>query len=290
MLNFFVTLVNHSESPVILVGTMAAQHLLQIDFRQGRRATGLGALVWPQFEPGEEWDYLKKEIWKYQWTEKSSPFTEEVSQVFDNRTQGVTDLAVKLYILSQYRAIVTRTEQVTADLMNQVAEEDFALLEPMLDALRSGDPLKIARFDDLRPLDFETTLARENLRTQPPIDVVALQRSLVDQEKMRRAQTLEALRSAGVSAENAALAVETFFNSAPDTTAAQAATDALKLLGMDRPPRRQSKAKAKASIDIDSLSHDDLRRAVHDGKATGSTAHDALEKLGVVRGPQAVFE
>ena len=50
MLNFFVTLVNTIGVPIILIGTMRAMSVLQGDFRQARRGSGQGDLLWDRME------------------------------------------------------------------------------------------------------------------------------------------------------------------------------------------------------------------------------------------------
>lgn len=287
LLNFFVTLVNLSEAPIVLVGTMAAQRLLQVDFRQARRGAGLGALVWERFDHGDEWDYLMEELWKYQWTQTESAFSPEVAKVFYQRTQGVVDLAVKLYVLSQYRAMVTGFEQVTPELMNAVADDEFKLLKPMLDALASGDPTLIAKYDDLRPLEFEQLLQREQLRMQERIDVRALRQRFEREQESKRAQTIEALRVAGFSDEMAELAVTTLFDSAPKQTPTEAVArilDAVK----DRPAASSKRRASKKRVDVPSLDDSDLRR-ITGGDTPSGGGYDALLAAGVVRGPMSVL-
>ncbi len=46
MMNFFVTLINEIGIPVMMIGTMRARALLQKDFRQARRGSGQGDMVW----------------------------------------------------------------------------------------------------------------------------------------------------------------------------------------------------------------------------------------------------
>lgn len=50
MMNFFVTLINEVGVPVILIGTMRAKVVLQQDFRQARRGSGQGDMVWQQMK------------------------------------------------------------------------------------------------------------------------------------------------------------------------------------------------------------------------------------------------
>lgn len=284
MLNFFVTLVNLSEAPVVLVGTMSAQHLLQVDFRQARRGAGMGALVWPRFERDAEWDFLMKALWRYQWTKNKTDFTSEVADVFYERTQGVVDLAVKLYMLSQYRAMANKVEAVTPELMNQVADEEFKLLKPMLEALKSGDMLRIAEFDDLRPLDFEQQLAREQLLLQEKIDVIDLRRAMENDNELRRAKMVQLMRNAGMDAASAELAANVVFDTSgsdfklPETTSEVAS---------QRRGRPASGVKRKkTAVDIDHLPLEDLRR-ITSTRGSDESAYDALAMAGVICGPSA---
>jgi hypothetical protein len=286
MLNFFVTLVNLSEAPIVLVGTMSAQHLLQVDFRQARRGAGMGALVWPRFERDEEWNYLMQTLWGYQWTKNKTDFTREVADVFYERTQGVVDLAVKLYMLSQYRAMANNVEAVTPELMNQVADEEFKLLRPMLEALKSGDILRIAKFDDLRPLDFEQQLAREQLLLQEKIDVIELRRAMEDDKELRRAKMLQLMKDAGMDAASAELAANVVFCTSGGDIAVSEMKSGAVSPSRGRP--RSGAGRKKAAVDIDRLPSEDLRRIA---SAVGSdgVAYDALARAGVICGPSALL-
>jgi hypothetical protein len=156
MLNFFVHLVNTIGMPVVLVGTPKAQAVLRGEFRQARRGAGQGDLVWNRMELGAVWDLFVEALWRYQFTRHVTPLTPELSQTLHDETQGITDLAVKIYMLAQIRAMTTGRERVTAALIRSVAADSLRLAQPMLQALRSGDRMKLAQFEDIQPLDMET--------------------------------------------------------------------------------------------------------------------------------------
>jgi hypothetical protein len=286
LLNFFVTLVNVAEAPIVLVGTMAAQDLLQADFSKARRGAGLGGLVWERFERTDEWDYLMRELWKYQWTQVASAFTPEISEVFYERTQGVVDLAVKLYVLSQYRAMITGVEEITPELMNTVADDEFKLLKPMLDALASGDPVLIAKYDDLRPLEFEKLMKREQLRMSEQIDVQALRRRFEQEQASKRAQALESLRAVGMTDAMAELAVSTMFASSGGQTSAEEVSKVLDIIKPRRPasPKRGASRKSLGK----DYSDEDLRNIASAGGST-SDGYGTLLAARVVVGPMAVL-
>jgi hypothetical protein len=70
MMNFFVTLVNEIGIPVMMIGTMKARTVLQRDFRQARRGSGQGDMVWQQMEKDDDWDIFVESMWDYQWTKE----------------------------------------------------------------------------------------------------------------------------------------------------------------------------------------------------------------------------
>ena len=58
MLNFFVTLVNTIGVPVVLIGTTKAMSVLQSEFRQARRVSGQGDLLWDTASNNYKNEYL----------------------------------------------------------------------------------------------------------------------------------------------------------------------------------------------------------------------------------------
>ena len=157
LLNFFVTLVNTIGIPVIMIGTMKALAPLQSQFRQARRGSGQGDMVLDRMEKDDNWDILIEGLWEYQWTKTPTELTEELKDVLYDESQGITDIAVKLYIMAQIQAMTsTKKEIITPALIRQVAKSNLKLVKPMLDALRSGDLEKLARYEDITPIDIET--------------------------------------------------------------------------------------------------------------------------------------
>lgn len=161
MLNFFVRLDNTIGIPVIVVGTNKAIKLLQGEFRQGRRREGIGSFYWERFkiETKSErrlWDFFVSQLFEYQWTEEKSEFDDEFSLVLYDESQGVTDIAIKLYMLTQFRVIASQNvKKITPSIMRQVALDSLKLVRPMLDALRSGNPDRIAEYGDITPIDID---------------------------------------------------------------------------------------------------------------------------------------
>lgn len=159
MLNFFVTLVNTIGVPIILIGTTKALPVLQGDFRQARRGSGQGDLFWDRMENNAFWNILIESMWKNQWTQKQIPLTKEIRDAIYDESQGIIDIAVKLYAMAQIKAIATGAESFGVKDIREAAADKLRLVKPMLDALRSGDARKLARYEDIRPISIDDYIA-----------------------------------------------------------------------------------------------------------------------------------
>ena len=159
MLNFFVTLVNTIGLPVVLIGTIKAMSILQGEFRQARRGSGQGDLIWDRMKNDASWRVFVKSMWRYQWTRKGVPYTDEMVNAIYDESQGIIDIAVKLYAIVQIDAITKGTETFTAADVHRAAEKKLALVKPMLAALRSGDRKKILKYEDIATVSIEDYLS-----------------------------------------------------------------------------------------------------------------------------------
>jgi hypothetical protein len=164
MLNFFVTLVNKVGVPVVLIGTPKAKPVLTSEFRQARRSSGQGALIWNNMQNDVSWEIMLRAMWKNQWTKKRAELTEELKNTLYDESQGIIDIAVKLYSRAQVKAITNGTEIVTAKEIKEVAAEGFQFVKKMLEALRKGDLKMLAQYEDITPISFEDYVAAHSAR------------------------------------------------------------------------------------------------------------------------------
>lgn len=157
MLNFFVQVVNTVGVPVVLVGTYKSLSVFEGNFSQMRRGTGQGDLVWDRMKPDKEWTNFVESLWYFQYTRQSCSLEDhpEIIDVLYEETQGITDLAVKAYMLTQERAIETDGEMVTTSIIRSVIKDKFRMLEPALKALKSKTKNALARFEDAYPQFLE---------------------------------------------------------------------------------------------------------------------------------------
>lgn len=138
MLNFFVNLVNTIGLPVVIVGTYDAVPLLTSTFRQARRGSGQGDLVWDRMPFDDEWNLYAEALWGYQYTQKEYPITEALSRALHDVSYGIVDIANKIYLAAQVRAIDNGTEEITEGLLRSAYRDDFRLVSHIFEILKSG--------------------------------------------------------------------------------------------------------------------------------------------------------
>jgi len=151
MLNFFVNLVNTIGLPVVIVGTYDAVPLLTGTFRQARRGSGQGDLVWDKMPFDEKWRVFAESLWGYQYVQKNCPLTEELSKALHDVSYGIIDIANRVYLAAQIRAIEKGTEEITEGLLRSAYRDDFRLVSHILETLKTGGASLIPQIRDVFP-------------------------------------------------------------------------------------------------------------------------------------------
>lgn len=150
MLNFFVTLSNTVGIPTVLIGTSKAQQLFKGNFRQARRAASEGSIIWDRMDKdSEEWNFFLDTLWEFQGLQETTPLTEEIKEIFYDECQGITAVAVNLFILAQERALAEGEEKIVGSVIRKTAKEDLHMIQPMIKALRNNNLLDIMKYEDI---------------------------------------------------------------------------------------------------------------------------------------------
>ncbi|OXS75824.1 ATP-binding protein [Domibacillus enclensis] len=153
MLNFFVTLSNTVGIPTILIGTTKAEKLFKGNFRQARRAASEGSIFWDRMkEDSEEWQFFLETLWELNCLKQCSELTEEVKKTFYEECQGITAIAVNLFILAQERALFDESnpnEVLISRTIKQTAKKDMKMIQPMLKAVRTNNWRDMMKYEDI---------------------------------------------------------------------------------------------------------------------------------------------
>lgn len=291
MLNFFVNLVNMIGVPVVLIGTTKALPILQGEFRQARRGSGIGDMVWEQMQNDGIWKLLINGAWKYQWTKTKVEMTDEFVNLLYEESQGIIDIAIKLYSISQLRAIALgKDEVITIDVIRKVAQDSFRLVRPMLDALKSGDPKRISQYQDIMPIDVYKYLDEYSSKLQ---------------EKMAREEAEEAIaKDQTIGKQYHELVSKLIEFDINIKTAEKAARKTIGLLADKFEINAALKKAYKLTIDMEAGSSkdrrkndgpetydtDDLRYIASQAKAAKRPAYEILHADGYIKDPILDFQ
>jgi hypothetical protein len=164
-LNFLVRLVNIIGVPVVLVGTCEAERIFSSAFREARRGSGQGDLFWePLKAEDEDWAIYAESLWEYQYVAKPSPLTKEVYKALHDISFGVLDIANRIYLAAQVKAIETGQEVITEGMLRSAYRDDFRLVSHIIETLKSGDPALLQKIKDINmkhALPVQTSTARK---------------------------------------------------------------------------------------------------------------------------------
>lgn len=282
MMNFFVTLINEIGIPVMLIGTMRAKAVLQQDFRQARRGSGQGDMIWEQMKLDDDWDMFIEGMWKYQWTRSFTPLTDELRETIYNESQGIIDIAVKLFSLVQSRAIETGNEMITSQAIIKVGREDLKLVQPMLKALRNGLESEIAKYEDITPIDLDGFLQQRMSK----IDLKAsIQKKKEEQENRQKSyeishleKAIHSLISLGIDGKQAENEVKRIVIKGEFDNTADIVIQVLTNIKNQKQDKIHHK-KSKSEFD------NKLGKTVERGKKDKKSAYDALLEDGYIKPP-----
>jgi len=90
--------------------------------------------------------------------------TKEIIDVIYQKTQGISDLVVKLFVGVQRRAIGKGMNDITVELIEKVWNSEFSMVNPMVEAIKSNNMVKKMQFEDIQEIGDKKvgTELREN--------------------------------------------------------------------------------------------------------------------------------
>lgn len=288
ILNFLVTMVNTIGVPVVLIGTNAALSVLQGQFRQGRRGTGQGHMYWDRMHEDDLWDVFVEGIWNYQWTTDFTPLTDELKHALYDESQGIIDIAIKIFAISQWELISLGRGMITPSLISKVVKTNLKIIEPMLKALRSGDIKLLEKYEDIKPIDIDSI--KESYISRMKNNTAILERkgkTKTDQDMMLD-QIVSRLLGVGIEASLAKEAARQVLADSndvnnPDQIANRATALAFSLQAMSTEVQSQEKQRGSKCDEFDEK---DLRTANKRAKSSNKDLVEMLVEEEVISKPE----
>jgi hypothetical protein len=279
-----VSACNDLHVPILFIGTNKAAKLLSLDLRQARRASGHGISPWDRFPaqsaPGElnEWREFIEVLWKNQWVRKPVDLNERFLGVMYHFSQGVIDIAIKLFASCQARAMLDGSECITPEIIADVAYKELKLLHPMLDALRNDNIEALAAFDDIAPIGLANILGGIQRKLQSKGSALYRVKSGDPTYLPRIAASLIAT---GFGAEESMAAAESTIQPNQSLTVIQGTKAALSLLTTPAKVPRAKSAIGDEAVQDFSSRPSDYRRAIHAANENQTEILVELKNLGM---------
>jgi AAA domain len=174
LINYLVQLENTIGVPVILIATDEAKHICCGKFHHARRLSEQGDIIWnPMVErvrkteseieeerkatpdgrvelwkPGPVWEEFVRALWDYQYVRKPTTLSDnllhdELNQALHKYSFGITALASAIFMLAQERAIRTRRETLTKQIIESVGQDSLGLIQEFTEKHRLRGTHKI---------------------------------------------------------------------------------------------------------------------------------------------------
>lgn len=156
IMNFFVSLTNVIHIPILFVGTLSALKVFGKDLRIARRVGTEGVYYWnrmlyldEQNMPDRKWNSFMKFIWKFQYLNYPVEFNQEFSKLMYRHSQGISAIAIALFVLTQRRALENE-ERIEPQLIKEVADKQLKAVKPMINALATGSKKELEKYQDIK--------------------------------------------------------------------------------------------------------------------------------------------
>ncbi|MBS0343690.1 MAG: ATP-binding protein, partial [Proteobacteria bacterium] len=142
-----------TEVPILFVTTPKAKRILTEAARQMRRSLNMGFGNWnrlPAFDTcfdsegqrrtlNGEWVEIARELWKHCVLRKKRKLDDSMLSVLYECSQGIIDLTIKLFIVSEWTAILSGEEELSESLVRDVYQTYMTVLHPLIEAYKRND-------------------------------------------------------------------------------------------------------------------------------------------------------
>lgn len=136
-LQFILVLINRTGVPVVFLGNPEVFEIFSASLKNARRAESGG--VFKVDDPSlEKWTMFAEHLWKYQWTNPTTPFSFELSEQLRRLTTGLPDFAVRTFREAQNLVIGTSNEVISEAVLNEAFHRACFLSSSALSERRNG--------------------------------------------------------------------------------------------------------------------------------------------------------
>jgi hypothetical protein len=149
VLNLFSELIERAGVSLLTIATPAVQPVIEGSVRNGRKIASGGETILRPMRPRDpQWTEFCETYWDYTFTKKKPVLRQEIKDAWYQASAGNSAFAAAAFTLAQ-RNEIGGSECVDETAFQRISATDMAFLQPAIEALKSGDPVRLRTFDDL---------------------------------------------------------------------------------------------------------------------------------------------
>lgn len=153
-LKWILSLSNTWQIPVVLSGTPDGIQALSKRLSNLQRFVSSGYhLLEPFKNGGGQSELFIKELIKHQYVIHPLSFSNELAALIIDLTAGIPRLIIAIWIAAHRIALRRKDDDLRLDDFRRAATTFLSPIAPAVAALKSNDPMQMARFEDLLPTD-----------------------------------------------------------------------------------------------------------------------------------------
>ena len=151
-LKLLLTITNGSKIPTVWCSTPDGLEAFNSRMSTSQRLLTAGFHRIPRPASADD-EFFRKRFFpvlcRYQWLPRKLPPSDDLRRLVFELTGGVLRICLMLWIQAHRRAALRGAEQLELDDFRSAATQSLAPLQPTVQALHSGDPRRLAQFEDV---------------------------------------------------------------------------------------------------------------------------------------------
>jgi hypothetical protein len=283
-MKFLTGLVNLLKVPLFLIGTWPCMALLGLEARLARRSFSPTAGFFRRMTLNDEWRDFAGALLNMQYVRNPVEVSEGYLVELYKHSQGIQDVAVKLFVLAQLEAIADGSETLSLTLLQRVADEHMSVLAPWVSHMQRGASEEDTMIYDAEPVDFAKYIELFQARVALRASRLRSSRRVPLNKSAAVYQIADALVTTGaLDVESAQALAADSLKKAPHKHLADHVTGILE----DNKPKGPKPTKStnpllrKKVVDgFERLDDDDIRKVVFLALANRRTAEQGLREAG----------
>lgn len=153
-IKWILTLMNTWQIPLLVSGTPDGIHAITKRLSNLQRVVTSGYHAFTHFQSASEPAYREiflPQLGRYQYVEHKLPINDALADLIIELTAGVPRLIIALWMSAHRIAFERSSNDLRIEDFRKAANSYLALAVPAVAALRSNDPVRMARYEDLVP-------------------------------------------------------------------------------------------------------------------------------------------